>query len=81
MVREDSTIDVSSCDYIMSETGTIDVNGTTVFLDTNSPVWTIIQFDMNEPINFVTFDANFTSDQILMLLNSVLIRFPQPQQQ
>jgi hypothetical protein len=57
-----SIINISTLSYINSTTGNVEINGTRITMDTNSPVWSIILLDVNEPVNFLTFDANFTSE-------------------
>ncbi len=60
--RGDSALNITSSTTINSSTGTVDVNNTRITMGTSSPVWTMIQLDVNEPVNFVSFDANFTSE-------------------
>ena len=61
-VRQDDVVQVENSTYFTSDTGTVNLTGTTVDMTTGSPVWISMLLDVEEAVNFVTFDADFTSD-------------------
>ncbi len=57
----DTLLDLTKLHYIQSDTGTIQKSGNNVNLFSGSPAWISTVVTSTNPINYVAFDAEFTS--------------------
>lgn len=60
-VRHDTVFDISLIPHISSDTGTVTMKGTGFSLVTGSPVWLITELEVAQPVDRLTFKADFTS--------------------
>ncbi len=61
--RLDDVLIVFDLAHVVSHTGTVDVIGTAFSMLTGSPVWITVVVEPGDPVNFLTFEAEFTSQE------------------
>jgi len=61
VVRNDAVLNIASQVFAGSHTGVLDIIGTSFSMLTGSPVWMTTLVETNETVNFLTFEADFTS--------------------
>ena len=61
--RHDAIVDFQNLAVAQSDTGTKTVNGTQLGMTTGSPVWMISLLTVTDPVNFITFQTDFTSQE------------------
>ena len=62
LVRHDTTLNMTTQTYVNSDTGTLSITGTGLSMLTGSPVWMTTLVETDDIVNFLTFEADFTSD-------------------
>jgi len=62
VIRDDPAVDIANQGYVTSDTGTVNLTGSGFSMLTGSPVWMMTLVETEDIVNFLTFQADFTSD-------------------